>query len=120
MAMASSTAPPTTQTSFTQQRDMLVREIAIVRTPPPHPSPFPTPLTPRARPGSQSLEHVLMNINKLNRNLEGVLAVGKEFDSVEALWSQFEGVMAREEGEGGEEQGEEPVEGDAGREEGGR
>ncbi|KAI9862154.1 MAG: hypothetical protein M1813_004929 [Trichoglossum hirsutum] len=96
MAMASSTAAPTTQTSFTQQRDMLIREIAI------------------------SLEHVLMNINKLNRNLEGVLAVGKEFDSVEALWSQFEGVMAREEGEGGEETGEELGEGDVGREEGGR
>ncbi|MCJ1433435.1 hypothetical protein MMC27_002795 [Xylographa pallens] len=47
-------------------------------------------------------------MNKLNRSLEGIIAVslsvalvGDEFGSVEALWSQFEGVMARE-GEGGE------------------
>ncbi|KAF2143793.1 uncharacterized protein K452DRAFT_193807, partial [Aplosporella prunicola CBS 121167] len=44
----------------------------------------------------QSLENVLQNINKLNRSLEGVIAVGNEFGSVEALWSQFEGVMARD------------------------
>ncbi|KAI9770595.1 MAG: hypothetical protein M1840_003187, partial [Geoglossum simile] len=33
--------------------------------------------------------------------------VGKEFDSVEALWAQFEGVMARDGGEGEEEEEEE-------------
>ena len=44
----------------------------------------------------QSMEHVLQSINKLNRSLEGVIAVGNEFGSVEALWSQFEGVMAKE------------------------
>ncbi|KAI9836752.1 MAG: hypothetical protein M1837_003240 [Sclerophora amabilis] len=60
---------------FEQQRDALAGEIAV------------------------SLEHVLQNINKLNRSLEGVIAVGNEFGSVEALWSQFEGVMAKE-GEG--------------------
>ena len=56
------------------------------------------------------MENVLQNINKLNRSLEGVIAVGNEFGAVEALWSQFEGVMAqpqeeegRKEGEGGEE-----------------
>lgn len=46
---------------------------------------------------SQSFEHVLANINKLNRSLEAVIAVGNEFSSVEALWSQFENVMAKEE-----------------------
>lgn len=44
----------------------------------------------------QSLELVLANINKLNRSLEGVIAVGNEFGSVEALWSQFENVMGHE------------------------
>jgi DASH complex subunit DAD1 len=59
---------------------------------------------------------VLANINKLNRSLEGVIAVsydlsiglmegverwpegqvGNEFSSVEALWSQFENVMAKD------------------------
>lgn len=65
----------------------------------------------------QSLELVLQNINKLNRSLEGVIAVwdehevleisikadtripgqvGNEFSAVEALWSHFENVMAKE------------------------
>lgn len=44
----------------------------------------------------QSLENVLQSMNKLNRSLEGVIAVGNEFGAVEALWSQFEGVMAQE------------------------
>ena len=51
----------------------------------------------------QSLENVLQNINKLNRSLEGVIAVGNEFGAVEALWSQFEGVMAQEPGQEGKE-----------------
>ncbi len=42
------------------------------------------------------MDHVLQNINKLNRSLEGVIAVGNEFGAVEALWSQFENVMAKE------------------------
>jgi DASH complex subunit DAD1 len=65
---------------------------------------------------AQSFEHVLANINKLNRSMEGVIAVsfqlsvrkeergrwlirgqvGNEFSSVEALWSQFENVMAKD------------------------
>ncbi|KAL8964220.1 MAG: hypothetical protein Q9183_004606 [Haloplaca sp. 2 TL-2023] len=78
--------------AFLQQRDVLVGEI------------------------SMAMEQVLQNINKLNRNLEGVIAVGNEFGAVEALWSQFENVMAEPSGEGedqkteaneGEEQGEE-------------
>lgn len=47
-------------------------------------------------------------MNKLNRSLEGVIAVGNEFGAVEALWSQFEGVMAQEpedEGKEGETEG---------------
>ncbi len=44
-------------------------------------------------------------MNKLNRSLEGVIAVGNEFGAVEALWSQFEGVMAPEPGEEGEKEG---------------
>ncbi|KAF4123858.1 DASH complex subunit DAD1 [Geosmithia morbida] len=43
---------------------------------------------------AMSFEHVLASINKLNRSLESVVAVGNEFSSVEALWSQFENVMA--------------------------
>merc|ERR1712000_703317 len=55
---------------------------------------------------AMSFEQVLANINKLNRSLESVIAVGNEFSSVEALWSQFEIVMAKdEEAKRGEEHG---------------
>ncbi|KAL6871234.1 DASH complex subunit Dad1 domain-containing protein [Trichoderma novae-zelandiae] len=57
---------------FEQQREALIGDIA------------------------ESFEHVLANINKLNRSLEAVIAVGNEFSSVEALWSQFENVMAKD------------------------
>ncbi|KAL9005816.1 MAG: hypothetical protein Q9188_001434 [Gyalolechia gomerana] len=73
---STSTAAPTP--SFLQQRDALVGEIAV------------------------AMEHVLQNINKLNRSLEGVIAVGNEFGAVEALWSQFENVMAKGSGHGEE------------------
>ncbi|KAF7858909.1 hypothetical protein EAF04_008950 [Stromatinia cepivora] len=72
--MSSSTnRPPAVleKSYFEQQREILLGEIAI------------------------SFEHVLSSINKLNRSLEGVIAVGNEFSSVEALWSQFENVMAK-------------------------
>ncbi|KAJ5356622.1 hypothetical protein N7517_011231 [Penicillium concentricum] len=69
-------------TVFEQQREELVREIAV------------------------GMEQVLQNINRLNRNLESVIAVGNEFGSVEALWSQFENFMGRSE-EQGEEAGNE-------------
>ncbi|KAL2175332.1 DASH complex subunit Dad1-domain-containing protein [Thermothelomyces heterothallicus CBS 202.75] len=75
------------KTYFEQQREELIGEIAA------------------------NFEHVLANINKLNRSLEAVIAVGNEFSSVEALWSQFENVMAKdpeESGEKSEEQGEAP------------
>ncbi|KAF2771448.1 hypothetical protein EJ03DRAFT_325503 [Teratosphaeria nubilosa] len=56
---------------FEQQRALLINDVAA------------------------SLENVLQNINKLNRSLEGVIAVGNEFSQVEGLWSQFENVMAK-------------------------
>ncbi|OJJ03145.1 hypothetical protein ASPVEDRAFT_42658 [Aspergillus versicolor CBS 583.65] len=61
----------TSPTVFEQQREELVREIAV------------------------GMEQVLQNINRLNRNLESVISVGNEFGSVEALWSQFENFMGR-------------------------
>ncbi|KAF8864863.1 hypothetical protein BDZ45DRAFT_736989 [Acephala macrosclerotiorum] len=79
--MSSTTRPPVTSSTnapageksyFEQQREILLQEIAV------------------------SFEHVLANINKLNRSLEGVIEVGNEFGSVEALWSQFENVMAKD------------------------
>ncbi|KAI1471264.1 DASH complex subunit Dad1-domain-containing protein [Daldinia caldariorum] len=72
-------AGPREKTYFEQQREALISEIAM------------------------SFEHVLANINKLNRSLEAVVAVGNEFSSVEALWSQFEGVMAKDPEEGNAE-----------------
>ncbi|KAF2967394.1 hypothetical protein GQX73_g6189 [Xylaria multiplex] len=72
--MGGSTGGATREKShFEQQREALIGEIAM------------------------SFEHVLANINKLNRSLEAVVAVGNEFSSVEALWSQFENVMAKDE-----------------------
>ncbi|MCJ1486344.1 hypothetical protein MMC06_006521 [Schaereria dolodes] len=69
---SSNETPPFEKSYYERQRDALVREIGV------------------------SLEHVLQNINTLNRSLEGVIAVGNEFGSVEALWSQFENVMAKD------------------------
>ncbi|KAF4214195.1 hypothetical protein CNMCM8980_006880 [Aspergillus fumigatiaffinis] len=69
----STTPRRSTPTVFEQQRSELVREIAV------------------------GMEQVLQNINRLNRNLESIIAVGNEFSSVEALWSQFENFMGRSE-----------------------
>ncbi|KAL2044291.1 hypothetical protein N7G274_002996 [Stereocaulon virgatum] len=99
MALRSTQQPSQTgaKSSFFQQRDALVGEIAV------------------------SLEHVLQNINKLNRSLEGVIAVGNEFGAVEVLWSQFEGVMAHEPEDGdGKEHTERESEEDAEGEEAGK
>ncbi|KAL4983822.1 DASH complex subunit Dad1-domain-containing protein [Aspergillus falconensis] len=59
------------RTVFEEQREELVREIA------------------------NGMEEVLANINRLSRNLDSVIAVGNEFGSVEALWTQFETFMGR-------------------------
>ncbi|KAL2109509.1 hypothetical protein VUR80DRAFT_2351 [Thermomyces stellatus] len=64
------------KTYFEQQREAIIGDIAM------------------------SFEHVLANINKLNRSLEAIITVGNEFSSVEALWSQFEGVMGKDGEEG--------------------
>ncbi|KID96763.1 DASH complex, subunit Dad1, partial [Metarhizium majus ARSEF 297] len=69
----SETDPVREKSYFDQQREALLSDIAL------------------------SFEHVLANINKLNRSLESVIEVGNEFSSVEALWSQFENVMAKDE-----------------------
>lgn len=87
-------------------------------TPPPPPPPATEASQPsefhlrRAALVSQigdSLEQVLSQINALNRGLEGIIEIGNEFASVEALWSQFEGVMsgpaAQNNGGGGGAQG---------------
>ena len=42
------------------------------------------------------MELVLTNMNRLNRSLEAIIAVGNELSSVEALWSTFEGVMGNQ------------------------
>ncbi|KAG5930455.1 hypothetical protein E4U42_001027 [Claviceps africana] len=56
-----------------------------------------------------SFEHVLGNINKLNRSLEEVIKMGNDFSSVEALWSQFETVMAKDERPKPQEEATEPT-----------
>ncbi|KAG6078343.1 hypothetical protein E4U30_007218 [Claviceps sp. LM220 group G6] len=66
--------PDTEKTDFELQREAIISDIAL------------------------SFEHVLGNINKLNRSLEEVIKMGNDFSSVEALWSQFENVMAKDEG----------------------
>ncbi|KAG5980006.1 hypothetical protein E4U55_004479 [Claviceps digitariae] len=65
------TDPDPEKTYFESQREALISDIAL------------------------SFEHVLGNINKLNRSLEEVIKMGNDFSSVEALWSQFETVMAK-------------------------
>ena len=119
MASRSTTQPPQSapKSPFFQQRDALVGEIAIACLP------FSHSLSHHERKihsltfsTKQSLENVLQNMNKLNRSLEGVIAVGNEFGAVEALWSQFEGVMAQEpeeEGKDGEIEGSEEGEEEA-------
>ncbi|KAK0705099.1 DASH complex subunit Dad1-domain-containing protein [Lasiosphaeris hirsuta] len=81
------------KTYFEQQREELMAEIAM------------------------SFEHVLANINKLNRSLEAVVTVGNEFSSVEALWSQFENVMAKDPEEANKSEHEGDTEGDQTRDE---
>jgi DASH complex subunit DAD1 len=66
-----------------------------VPSPSPIPILVPNPLHQLHEPYSQpkSLEQVLQQINALNRSLEGIIEIGNEFASVEALWSQFESIM---------------------------
>jgi DASH complex subunit DAD1 len=84
--------PDPSSSYFHEQRALLVNEIAAVRTSPlqPHVHNISPRLTSNK---TQALDTTLTQLNRLNRNLESVTAVGNEFSSVEALWSQFEGVM---------------------------
>lgn len=43
----------------------------------------------------KSMNNVLNNLNALNRSLEGVVAVGKEFESVSLLWNNYYDGLAR-------------------------
>ncbi|KAI9662714.1 MAG: hypothetical protein M1831_002757 [Alyxoria varia] len=76
---ASTNGTSSDKSYFEQQRAHLLRDIGV------------------------SMEQVLQNLNKLNRSLEGVIAVGNEFTSVEALWSHFENIMAKDPQTEGEE-----------------
>ncbi|KAJ6781264.1 hypothetical protein PWT90_09198 [Aphanocladium album] len=90
---ASSVGASRDKSYFEQQREALLGDIAM------------------------SFEQVLGNINKLNRSLESIIAVGNEFSSVETLWSQFENVMGKDETAekpGGESEGEGEGEGEGG------
>lgn len=49
------------------------------------------------------MDSVLTNLNRLNRSLEAIIAVGNEFSSVEALWSTFEGILGDEPAEGADD-----------------
>lgn len=110
-------------TVFEQQREELVREIAVVSIMPAPSSTFYTNSREIEHKLicnlQQGMEQVLQNINRLNRNLESIITVriiypcsitlstsfandiqvGNEFSSVEALWSQFENFMGRPEEE---------------------
>ena len=42
------------------------------------------------------MEQIITNMNQLNRNLESVLSVGKEFESVSTLWRSFHDVVGED------------------------
>ncbi|KAF3929226.1 hypothetical protein AA313_de0204647 [Arthrobotrys entomopaga] len=70
--------PPTDSTTsrpektyFETQREALIEEIA------------------------KAFDQVLLNLNHLNRSLEGLADVGQEFTEIEALWSKFDTVMTQ-------------------------
>ncbi|KAF3905424.1 hypothetical protein ABW20_dc0101222 [Dactylellina cionopaga] len=43
----------------------------------------------------KAFDQVLLNLNHLNRSLEGLTDVGQEFTEIEALWSKFDTVMSQ-------------------------
>jgi hypothetical protein len=109
----SSSRPTTTTTTdaaaqqsyFLNQRAMFVSEIAQVCFAFAQITLFASHISCRANiffGPSKSLDSVLTNINRLNRSLEAIIAVGNEFSSVEGLWSTFETVMADQDGPEGE------------------
>jgi DASH complex subunit DAD1 len=68
-ASLSTTAQPAEKSFFEQQREVLLKEIGVVS--------FDCDADEREvlTKTKQSFEHVLANINKLNRAMEGVIAV---------------------------------------------
>jgi DASH complex subunit DAD1 len=69
-ASSSTTAQPAEKTFFEQQREVLLKEIGVVSYQEWGEGAGCVVLT-----RGQSFEHVLANINKLNRAMEGVIAV---------------------------------------------
>ncbi|CAG8467227.1 11844_t:CDS:2 [Cetraspora pellucida] len=53
------------RTTFQKQKESLINDIAL------------------------GLEQVINNINILNKNLEGAIAIGKDFENVASLWKNF-------------------------------
>lgn len=41
------------------------------------------------------MNNVLNNLNALNRSMEGVVAVGKEFESISGLWNNYYNGLVR-------------------------
>jgi len=64
------TAQPAEKTFFEQQREVLLKEIGVVSY-----QEWGEGARRAALTRGQSFEHVLANINKLNRAMEGVIAV---------------------------------------------
>ncbi|KAK6363694.1 hypothetical protein TWF730_001114 [Orbilia blumenaviensis] len=67
--MSTTTRPE--KTFFESQREALIEEIC------------------------KAFDQVLLNLNHLNRSLEGLAGVGQEFTEIEALWSKFDSVMSQ-------------------------
>ncbi|KAJ7505492.1 DASH complex subunit Dad1-domain-containing protein [Mycena galericulata] len=64
---------------------------------------------------TSDFEELLSSTNALNRKLEEVLAMTKEYPTIAALWGSFYKLMrsSGQEGEGGEEQGSAAISGAA-------
>ncbi|CAG8842331.1 34099_t:CDS:2, partial [Racocetra persica] len=62
------------RTTFQKQKESLISDIALV---------------------SDGLEQVINNINVLNKNLEGVIAIGKDFENVASLWKNFNSAIVK-------------------------
>ena len=112
----STVLPPSFPTIHTYRLPKHTMSTTPPTQPPTGPSEFHTRRAALVAQIGDSLEQVLSQINALNRGLEGIIEIGNEFASVEALWSQFEGVMgpghvrgagAGQQGAGGGGEGEE-------------
>jgi DASH complex subunit DAD1 len=75
-ASSSTTAQPAEKSFFDQQREVLLKEIGVVSS---QGWAKRGGREGKGLTGGQSFEHVLANINKLNRSMEGVIAVSKQW-----------------------------------------